>query len=153
RQAVPETIHVLVATPKATNAAVPDCPTALASFGKCAPMIIFHHGLGRGRADMLNVADSNAAAGMVTVAIDAAKHGDRAFCTSGTTGTAGGCNPGVACVTALPPGAQGDANPPGHCADGKLFKHGVNPDATGNTDGIPDGSANYLVTGNFFRTR
>jgi hypothetical protein len=59
----------------------------------------------------------------------------------------------VACTTALPQGAQGDANPPGRCADGKLFKQGVNPDATGNSDGIPVASANYLVTANFFRTR
>jgi hypothetical protein len=153
RQATPETIHVLVATPKAANANVPDCLGPLAPFGKCAPMMIFHHGLRRGRADMLNVADSNAAAGMVTVAIDAAKHGDRTLCTSGTTGPAGGCNPGVACMTALPPGAQGDAHPPGRCADGKLFKRGVNPDATGNTDGIPVASANYLVSANLFRTR
>jgi hypothetical protein len=153
RTALPETIHVLVATPKAANANVPDCTGGLDQFGKCAPMMIFRHGLGRGRADMLNVANTNAAAGMVTVAIDAAKHGDRTFCTSGTTGLAGGCNPGVACMTALPPGAQGDANPPGRCADGKLFKRGVNPDAPNPTDGIPAASANYLVTANFFRTR
>jgi hypothetical protein len=153
RNAIPETIHVLVATPKAANANVPDCEGGLDPFGKCAPMIIFRHGLGRGRADMLNVANSNAAAGMVTVAIDAAKHGDRTLCTSGTTGPAGGCNPGVACMTTLPPGAQGDANPPGRCADGKLFKRGVNPDAPNPTDGIAVASANYLVTANFFRTR
>lgn len=151
RAAVPETIHVLVATPKAAN--TPACTGDLTPLGKCAPMMIFRHGLGRGRADMLNVANSNAAVGMVTVAIDAAKHGDRTFCTSGTTGPAGGCNPDVACVTALPPGAQGDANPPGRCADGKLFKRGVNPAAPNPTDGIPAASANYLVTANFFRTR
>lgn len=153
RTAALETIHVLIATPKAVNANVPACTGGLAPFGKCAPLMVFRHGLGRGRADMLNVADSFAAAGMVTVAIDAAKHGDRTFCTSGTTGPLGGCNPGIACTTTLPPGAQGDANPPGRCADGKLFKRGVNPAATGNTDGIPVASANYLVTANFFRTR
>ncbi|HSS48240.1 MAG TPA: hypothetical protein VLX28_04780, partial [Thermoanaerobaculia bacterium] len=157
RQAVPETIHVLIATPKSTNVNVPACPTGLdAIAGKCAPMVVFRHGLRGGRADMLTVADSNAAAGMVTVAIDAAKHGDRAFCISGTTGDAngtGGCNPGVACVTALPPGAQGDAAPPGKCADGKLFKRSVNPAAVGNTDGIATASSNYLISANFFRTR
>ncbi|HZJ67823.1 MAG TPA: hypothetical protein VFD36_30175 [Kofleriaceae bacterium] len=153
RQAVPETIHALIATPKVANASVPACTGGLTPLGKCAPMMVFRHGLGRGRADMLNVADSFAAAGMVTVAIDAAKHGDRAFCTSGTTGPTGGCNPGIACVTSLPAGAQGDAAPPGKCTDGKLFKLGVNPAATGNTDGIPVISANYLVSANFFRTR
>ena len=78
---VSEQIHVLITTPKA--AATPACTGALAAFGKCAPMMIFRHGLVGGRADMLTVADSYAAAGMVTVAIDAAKHGDRAFCTPG----------------------------------------------------------------------
>src|SRR5262249_15877359 len=76
-------IHVLIATPKASNPNVPACTGDLAPFGKCAPLMLFRHGLGRGRADMLSVADSYAAAGMVTVAIDAAKHGDRSFCTSG----------------------------------------------------------------------
>jgi hypothetical protein len=151
-EAAAETIHVLIATPKVTNAKVPACTGALAPFGKCAPMMVFRHGLGRGRADMLTVADSFAEAGMVTVAIDAAKHGDRSFCTSGTTGPAGGCNPDVRCTTSLPAGAQGDANPPGVCADGKLFKRGVSG-SVGTEDGIPVASANYLISANFFRTR
>jgi len=146
-KAAPELIHVLIATPTATAQLCPGS-TVL----KCAPMMVFRHGLGRGRADMLAIADSFAAAGMVTVAIDAAKHGDRSFCTSGTTGPTGGCNPGVACTTNLPPGAQGDVNPPGVCADGKLFKLGLDGNP-GSADGIPVVSGNYLVTANFFRTR
>ena len=153
--AAPETIHVLIATPKATNAAVPACTGALLAAGipKCAPMMIFRHGLGRGRADMLLIADSYAKAGMVTVAIDAAKHGDRSFCTSGTSGAASGCNGGAACTTSLPPGAQGDTAPPGTCGAAGFVKQPVTPGATGNTDGIPAVSGNYLVTANFFRTR
>jgi hypothetical protein len=153
--AAPETIKVMIATPKATNANVPACTGGLAAFGKCAPLMVFHHGLGRGRADMLELADAFAAAGMVTVAIDAAKHGDRTLCTSGGTGNAAGCNTGVACNTALPAGAQGDANPPGACADGMLFKKGVAGQALSATvtDGIPALSSNYLVSANFFRTR
>jgi hypothetical protein len=157
-KAVAETIHVLIATPKADNANIPACTGALAPFGKCAPLMVFRHGLGRGRADMLTVANTYAGAGMVTVAIDAAKHGDRTFCTSGTSGTMdgplgkiGGCNTGVACVTTLPAGAQNDANPPGTCADGKLSKKGV--DGSASPDGIPELSGNYLVSVNFFRTR
>jgi hypothetical protein len=146
-KAAAEVIHVLIATP-ATTAQL--CPGSTVL--KCAPMMVFRHGLGRGRADMLAIADSFAAAGMVTVAIDAAKHGDRSFCTSGMTGPAGGCNPGVACTTNLPPGAQGDVNPPGVCADGKLFKLGLDGNP-GSADGIPVVSGNYLVSGNFFRTR
>lgn len=152
-KAVAEPIHVLIATPKATNPNVPACAGPLAPFGKCAPMMIFRHGLLRGRADMLLIADSYAAAGMVTVAIDAAKHGDRSFCTSGTSGAKSGCVGGAACTTQLPPGAQGDVNPPGTCGAAGFVKAPVTPGATGNTDGIPMVSGNYLVSANFFRTR
>jgi len=149
--AVPEQIHVLIATPKPDNANIPDCAGQLAPFGKCAPLMVFRHGFRRGRADMLTVADSFAAAGMVTVAIDAAKHGDRSFCTSGTTGADSGCTGGGACTTNLPAGAQGDVHPPGTCAGG-FVKLGVNG-SLGNPDGIPAVSGNYLVSANFFRTR
>lgn len=153
-----EPIHVLIATPKVTNPKVPACTGGLAVFGKCAPMMVFRHGFTGGRADMLTVADSYAEAGMVTVAIDAAKHGDRSFCTSGTTGATSGCNGGGACTTGLPAGAQGDANPPGTCGVAGFTKHPVSATcmgacATNATDGIPDASGNYLVSSNFFRTR
>jgi hypothetical protein len=147
-QAAAETIHVLIATPTVAN--TPACTGGLAPFGKCAPLMVFRHGLGRGRIDMLAIADAYAKAGMVTVAIDAAKHGDRAFCTSGTTGALSGCLGGGACTTALPAGAQGDANPPGTCAAG-FVKRGL--DGTLGVNGIPVVSGNYLVSANFFRTR
>ena len=160
-----ETINVLIATPKSAN--VPACAVPLAAFGKCAPVVVFRHGLGRGRADMLTVADSFALKGFVTVAIDAAKHGDRSFCTSGQatitlgTVTLPQCVTGTSCTTALPAGAQGDANPPGTCANdpSKFFKLAVSDfcrvpgNCAANTDGIPAVSANYLVSANFFRTR
>jgi hypothetical protein len=155
-KAVAETIHVLIATPKATNPKVPLCTGGLTPFGKCAPMMVFRHGFRSGRADMLTVADANAEAGMVTVAIDAAKHGDRAFCTSGTTGAASGCNGGAACTTTLPAGAQGDANPPGTCGAAGFFKRPVSATCIGTcatTDGIPAVSGNFLISANFFRTR
>lgn len=157
--AVPEPIHVLIATPKASNPNVPACRDELTPFGKCAPLMVFRHGLGRGRLDMLAVADANAAAGMVTVAIDAAKHGDRSFCTSGTTGAASGCNGGAACTTALPPGAQGDLNPPGSCGVAGFVKLPVSPTCAGQCvtdaagEGIPAVSGSYLISANFFRTR
>jgi hypothetical protein len=146
-KALPEQIHVLIATPK------PLTVTKMCGPIKCAPMMVFRHGLGRGRADMLSVADTNAAAGMVTVAIDAAKHGDRSFCTSGPASATTGCNGGAACVTALPAGAQGDVNPPGTCGVAGFFKRPLNPAAVGATDGIPAVSGNFLVSANFFRTR
>jgi len=167
-----ETIRVLIATPQ--SASVPACTGSLLPFVKCAPLVLFRHGLARGRADLLLVADSFAAKGFVTVAIDAALHGDRAFCTSGqTTLTIGGVTVpqcvGVPCTTTLPAGAQGDANPPGICATDpttgrdptKFFKQPVSPACAANpascgyagADGIPVVSSNYLVSANFFRTR
>jgi hypothetical protein len=154
-----EPIHVLIATPLAANA--PACAGPLAPLAplRCAPMMIFRHGLGSGRAAMLAVADRFAAAGMVTVAIDAAKHGDRSFCTSGPAGPTTGCKNDAACTTLLPAGAQGDARPPGTCSTG-FIKRPVSPTCAAvpspcpaNTDGIPEVSANYVTSTNFFRTR
>ncbi|HTO96859.1 MAG TPA: hypothetical protein VMK66_07420, partial [Myxococcales bacterium] len=145
----PETINVMVVTPKVA----PACAGPLAPFGLCAPVVVFRHGLGRGRVDALTVANTFAGQGFVTLAIDAAKHGDRSFCTSNqATITIGGftvpqCVTGVSCTTTLPAGAQGDANPPGTCNNDptKFFKQpvsgvcSVNPGSCGYTgvDGIP----------------
>jgi hypothetical protein len=164
----PETIRVLIATPRADNPKVLACSGPLAALGqlglKCAPMMIYRHGLGDGRADMLTLANTFADEGMVTVAIDAAKHGDRSFCSKGsTTTTVGGttvpvCADGAACVSQLPAGAQGDAAPPGACTAG-FRKRPVSPscftggNCDGETDGIPFVSGNFLVSANFFRTR
>ncbi len=156
--AAAEVIHVMIATPLATNPKIPACAGALAPFGKCAPMMVFHHALARGRADMLTVADTYAEAGMVTVAIDSAKHGDRSFCTSGTSGAASGCAGGATCTTTLPAGAQGDLHPPGTCGAAGFAKHPVSASCTGGcaaaaTDGIPYVSANYMISKNPFRMR
>jgi len=171
-QAQAETIHVLIATPKALT--VPACTGQLAGFGKCAPLMVFRHGLGGGRADMLTVADGFTAQGMVVVAIDAAKHGDRSYCTPGSATTnipgfaAPQCAPNNTCVTALPQGAQGDSEPPGKCVlssdmttPGTFAYRAVSAtcnalNACGGYQfaaGIPFDSSNYLVTSNFFRTR
>ncbi|HEV7556724.1 MAG TPA: hypothetical protein VGO00_14765 [Kofleriaceae bacterium] len=149
-----ETQHVMIATPKLAN--VPKaCPGALAGLA-CSPMMIFRHGFQGGRAQMLTVADRFTAAGLTVVAIDAAKHGDRAFCTSGSVGQCK--DPNEMCVTILPSGAQGDANPPGTCLTSGFLKHPVSSTCTGACasaalDGIPFVSGNYLVSTNFFRTR
>jgi hypothetical protein len=162
-----ETINVLIARPAATN--VPTCSGALAGFAPltCSPLVVFRHGLGSGRAAMLAVADTFNARGFTVAAIDAAKHGDRSFCTSGQTQiTVGGntlnqCAGGGACTALLPAGAQGDANVIGTCGTAGFNYLPVsiaclNP-ATGcnwtGTAGIPAVSSNYLVTANFFRTR
>lgn len=156
-KAVPETINVLIAVP--TSAAGP-MPVA-------APLMVFRHGLGRGRADMLTVADTFAGQGFITVAIDAAKHGDRSFCTPGVSKVSGfsvcaknGTADGI-CMMSLPPGAQGDASPPGVCDNGFNY-HPVDrtcfnpvncPGFDPTKGGIPFVSGNYLVSANFFRTR
>ncbi len=44
------------------------------------PVVIFGHGLGRQRTDMLGFANAAAAAGYATIAIDEAWHGDRTTC-------------------------------------------------------------------------
>jgi hypothetical protein len=155
-KAAAETINVLIAVPKATATTT-------------MPLMLFRHGLGRGRADMLAIADTFAGKGLVTVAIDAAKHGDRSFCTPGVVtvqvpgvGAVPICRTGT-CKSPLPAGAQGDAAPPGVCVNtdgspGTFTKQpvGCAGDAAciaAATDGIPLVSANYLVTANFFRTR
>jgi hypothetical protein len=131
------------------------------------PLVIFRHGLGGGRADMLALADAFAQRGVILAAIDAAKHGDRAFCTKGvSTVSAGGvqipvCADGAACQSPLPAGAQGDLAPPGTCAAGFFYapvSGACNvpascPGYDHTKGGIPVVSANYLVSANFFRTR
>jgi hypothetical protein len=159
-KAVGETIKVLIGVPKVSGGA----PTL-------APVILFRHGLGRGRVDMLPIADTFAAQGLVTVSIDAAKHGDRSFCTPGVVsvqvpgvGAVPICvGAGSSCISRLPAGAQGDAAPPGVCVNGDgsagsftklpVGCGGDNGCLANATDGIPLVSANYLVSANFFRTR
>jgi len=160
------TVPVLIATPAVANANVPACTGGLTPFGKCSPLVVFRHGLGGGRANMLTVADALTAQGFTVVAIDAAKHGDRSFCSKGDTTTAVGglvvpvCSDGAACVSPLPAGAQGDAKPPGGCAAGFAYRPVstsclADPVSCGwdGQHGIPFVSGNFLVTANFFRTR
>jgi dienelactone hydrolase len=156
-QATLERIEVLISIPVAP---------AKNAMG-LTPLVIFRHGLGGGRADMLTVANTFAASGVIVAAIDAAKHGDRSLCTSGTTTTQLGnatvpvCADGMPCVTRLPPGAQGDLAPPGACAGGLFYRPvsascatpGACPGYDPRVAGIAVVSGNYLVSANFFRTR
>src|SRR2546423_5013357 len=86
-KAAGEPLKVLVATPAlgtvAANCALPAPLNGL----KCSPVVVFRHGLGGGRANMLTVANTFTANGFTVVAIDAAKHGHRSFCTGNTTTT------------------------------------------------------------------
>jgi hypothetical protein len=162
-----DVIPALIVVPNPTNIAA--CPSPPFPAGlKCAPLVVFHHGLNGGRAQMLLGADELAAKGFVVAAIDAPKHGDRAFCT--TDPSAGSGNPGAppaqcatGTCTAIPGTAtQGDAFAPGQCkladaSPGKLAKRPtlcVTPGcASAATDGISNASGNYVVSANLFRTR
>jgi hypothetical protein len=151
-----ETLGAILAIPK--TAAVPFCPTG-AGFpagSHCAPLVVFHHGLGGGRGDMLTVANELVKQGFVVAAIDAPKHGDRSWCSADNQCAAGGT-----CVAIPGASAQGDTVPPGICSKG-LVKAPVLCAtaacttawaASANQDGTALASGNYLVSGNLFRTR
>jgi len=81
-------------------AVVPGTPAPAAGY----PTVIFAHGLGRSKEDLLALAGTLASAGFASVAIDAVAHGARAVQVS--TDAALGCGgpaPGTACETALSP--------------------------------------------------
>lgn len=81
-------------------AVVPRTPAPAAGY----PTVIFAHGLGRSKEDLLALAGTLASAGFASVAIDAVAHGARAVQVS--TDEALGCAgpaPGTACETALAP--------------------------------------------------
>jgi hypothetical protein len=162
--AATEQIHVLMALPAPTNANLKTCagPSAGLAPLKCAPLMIFRHGLGGGRADMLTVANTFTAAGMVVVAIDAAKHGDRSFCSTG--GTPGQCvgdtMTASTCTAITSMATEGDAETPGTCPNGFAYLPVsasclATPASCGwnGQNGIPAVSGNYLISANFFRTR
>jgi hypothetical protein len=151
-----ETLKLLLAVPNPT--AVPACPSggAFPAGAHCAPLVIFQHGLGGARGDMLTVANELAAKGFIVASIDAPKFGDRSWCSSDSQ-----CAPGGTCVPIPGAAAQGDMVPPGTCSAGLekvpmlcataecLTAWMAAPDR----DGLAVASSNYLVSGNLFRTR
>ncbi|HEY6910243.1 MAG TPA: hypothetical protein VI356_12785 [Myxococcales bacterium] len=123
------------------------------------PLAVFHHGLGRGRGDMLAIADTLNKAGIAVASIDAAKHGDRSFCKADAE-----CATGAHCVPEPALASEGDAPgpTPGVCRNGTTptspradFKRSAacpNPACT-NESAVPVASSNFLIGTNFFRTR
>jgi hypothetical protein len=89
---------------------------------------------------MLAVADDLNAHGIAVAAIDAAKHGDRSFCSADAQCAGGRCVP----VQGLE--REGDATPPGRC-EVDFVRAGGAP------SGNPAVSGNYLISANLFRTR
>ncbi len=156
-------LRVLIATPKAANVAALCGPGyGSAAAAKCAPLLVFHHGLGGSKASMLAVANEYTKRGFVVAAIDGSKHGDRSWCSADNQ-----CKGGAAgsCVKIAGGANQGDIVAPGLCSTGnlKVFTNCSTLACTGawaaytDSDGGPDGyarnSSNYFVSANFFRTR
>jgi hypothetical protein len=173
---VQDTVTALVSVPKSASVTAV-CPVGYGLPGgtKCAPLVIFHHGLGGTKAQMLTVADSLNAQGLAVAAIDSPKHGDRAFCAKDSeceaTGSPGTPAPAGACVPNPAFTGQGDAVVPGTCTGpgtnglrhvpqlcgSTACQTAWGTYAVGSNGGRSSGqtlaSANYLVTANFFRTR
>jgi hypothetical protein len=116
----PEVIDVLIAVPMATIA--PACTGDLAALaalgGRCPPLTVFQHGITFARPVLLGVANALNGAGVVAVAIDLPKHGNRSFCSQASsfllTGGASKnaeCIPGQFCVPEPALAKQGDAVP------------------------------------------
>ena len=167
-----EFIKANVAVPNLLAAGVtppPLCPDG--SGLRCAPLVVFRHGINGGRGQMLPIADTLAASGMVTVAIDANKQGERAYCSQDAE-----CVPGFKCISDATLKGQADKVPPGYCQAagttasaanlGKnlLYRPVLCPiigncptyDPTNQvnaTGGVPVNSGEYLISVNFFRTR
>ena len=128
------------------------------------PLVVFHHGLTRSRADMLSIAGALTAAGMAVAAIDADKHGDRSWCA-----TDADCATGSTCNTAAF-GNQGDpaGAKPGLCTAGLAYKPAAGstlfplcgsagapppPDCWDGTGGIALSSGDFFISQNLFRER
>lgn len=137
----PMLLNTLVFVPHA--AAVPaSCPGA-ASGLRCAPLVVFQHGIGRTKSDAFYLANALTAAGFVVAASDEPLHGDNAYCTQdaecGCPPGSTTCTPSMARCALFAAGAQGDAGPVGAC---------VAPSVA-----VPAVSGRFFVSGNLFRTR
>jgi len=152
----PEPIVALVALPDPALVAG-TCPAAFAPLTRCAPLVVFRHGLPRAKGDMLPIATALAAKGFVVAAIDVEKHGDRTYCTADNQ-----CLPPATCVADPKLKTSADPGIVGRCAGGALLRKRVDctlPDpqcaqpSQLAPKGIPLATGNLLVSLNLFRTR
>ncbi len=168
------TALVALPNPARVTGACPD-PTsrggAAYSAVACAPLVVFAHGLGGSKAEMLALAATLTDRGFVVAAIDAELHGERSYCTSSAQ-----CFPGSTCNTYANLQTPVDPVPVGFCESapgvrGKYLSYRLDcqvpftgRDAQGNpipnpACGTTSGkgtafvSANRFVTMNFFRVR
>jgi hypothetical protein len=123
------------------------------------PLVVFHHGLGRSRGDVLLIAQALTSGGMAVAAIDAAKHGARSWCSVDTQNptTPTGCATGVTCDTTVFAQQQGDppTGKPGLCTGNALQLAPIGPGpydpALGGGNAVSSGA--FVVTANLFRSR
>jgi hypothetical protein len=123
------------------------------------PLVVFHHGLGRSRGDVLLIAQALTSGGMAVAAIDSAKHGARSWCSANTLDPTAptGCAAGVTCDTSVFAQQQGDAPTarPGLCRNNGLQLAPIGPapfdPALGGGNAVSSGA--FVVTANLFRSR
>jgi hypothetical protein len=146
-----EVITALIALPNLTCLPTATTPCSI-------PLVVFRHGFGGGRGDMLTLANTFNAQGIAVAAIDANKHGDRSFCSANSQ-----CAGGSTCQAVASMANQGDpaGATPGRCAGGAtpdFVRRPVLCPTAGCTTatltkGIPIASSTFLVGANIFRTR
>ncbi|ABS24254.1 alpha/beta hydrolase [Anaeromyxobacter sp. Fw109-5] len=127
-------IPALIAVPRPENVASPCGAEPPLSQVRCAPLVVFHHGLNGGHYQLLTVANDLAARGFVVAAIDAPFHGDRAYCDSNDD-----CDGGTCTLDAS------NQKAPGVCTGGALAFDPARLTTTA--------SGNYFISENFFRIR
>jgi hypothetical protein len=156
----PEQITALVALPNpalVTGA----CPAGFPATSKCAPLVVFRHGIPRAKGDMLPIASALAAKGFVVAAIDAEKHGDRTYCGAATQAAADQqclalSGAASTCVADAKLKTAADAGVVGRCSNGLLRKRvdcAVFTPACIVPKGIPLATGNFIFTLNLFRFR
>ncbi len=182
--ATTETITALVTIPDPSLVAG-TCPTSFDTVtytpvaytaSKCAPLVVFEHGLTSSKAAVLPLAAALAARGFVVAAIDLPMHGERSYC-SGSGPNAQALADAMCCPAALcgeksvcafksnlrTPGVDLDAGGEiqvGMCelesapgVRGRMLDHRFDSDTTPSPKGTAFASANRLISLNFFRVR
>jgi hypothetical protein len=167
-----ETVTALVAIPDLSRV-LGTCAGSV----PCAPLVVFEHGLGSSKAEVLPIAASLADKGFIVAAIDQPLQGERSYCSgSGANAQAAAdamCCPAAVCGAAgashcafkanLTTPVDADANgviqigvceldsAPG--TRGRVLNHRLDSATTPSPKGVAFASANRFVSMNFFRVR
>ncbi|MCA1825728.1 MAG: hypothetical protein LC689_02165 [Myxococcales bacterium] len=123
------------------------------------PLVIYHHGLGDSRNDMLYVANELNKAGFVVAAIDMNKQGNRSYCSVDTQCASGTCDRTTTADMAKESDPTGAT--PGICTGGYVRDTSGCPGCDNSkapvlgyfTDPVHGASANFVLSFNLFRAR